>query len=187
MPDSNKSPYQVAWDLVSRMNVTVHEHGEEAYNAVLRYRRGRGLSERQWQLIVKLAKWVNESSTHLEAKKENSDDASQSDSGQASNTPNPNNTELVAENVPLRLCQGCGKPIHPLRLEIMPDASLCADCQRDEEQPEKPPTPVAKTCPNCTRRALRGVMVWRTNQDGRYFLGCSNYPRCTFTIDVDEV
>jgi RNA polymerase-binding protein DksA len=32
------------------------------------------------------------------------------------------------------ICQGCGSRIDPARLEILPDARLCLDCQRNFER-----------------------------------------------------
>lgn len=31
------------------------------------------------------------------------------------------------------LCTQCGRPIHPDRLAVMPNAPLCIDCARDQE------------------------------------------------------
>jgi RNA polymerase-binding transcription factor DksA len=32
------------------------------------------------------------------------------------------------------LCEACGRPIPPERLEILPEARLCVDCQRKQER-----------------------------------------------------
>ncbi len=32
------------------------------------------------------------------------------------------------------LCERCGNPIDPARLEVRPDATLCLDCQREVER-----------------------------------------------------
>ncbi|MCS6843217.1 MAG: TraR/DksA C4-type zinc finger protein [Caldilineales bacterium] len=32
------------------------------------------------------------------------------------------------------ICERCGKPIDPARLEVRPDATLCLDCQREVER-----------------------------------------------------
>lgn len=34
------------------------------------------------------------------------------------------------------ICQSCGQPIDPARLEILPAAALCVDCQRRAEKEE---------------------------------------------------
>ena len=33
-----------------------------------------------------------------------------------------------------RLCERCGQPIPPERLEVKPDATLCLNCQREVER-----------------------------------------------------
>jgi DnaK suppressor protein len=38
------------------------------------------------------------------------------------------------------LCERCGAQIDPERLEILPTASLCADCARAGSAPPKPPS-----------------------------------------------
>jgi len=52
------------------------------------------------------------------------------------------------------LCSGCGEPIDPARLEAIPWADLCRDCQRIEELGMSPtPTPVtppASTAPGAS-------------------------------------
>lgn len=32
------------------------------------------------------------------------------------------------------MCERCGKPIDPARLEVLPDATHCLDCQREVER-----------------------------------------------------
>ena len=32
------------------------------------------------------------------------------------------------------ICERCGEPIDPARLEVRPDATLCLDCQREVER-----------------------------------------------------
>jgi RNA polymerase-binding protein DksA len=32
------------------------------------------------------------------------------------------------------ICERCGQPIDPARLEVRPDATLCLDCQREVER-----------------------------------------------------
>jgi DnaK suppressor protein len=32
------------------------------------------------------------------------------------------------------ICEGCGQPIDPARLEILPETTLCLDCQRKFER-----------------------------------------------------
>lgn len=50
--------------------------------------------------------------------------------------------KLESVNVALRaidkglygICERCGNPIDPARLEVRPDATLCLDCQREVER-----------------------------------------------------
>ncbi|UCC85797.1 MAG: TraR/DksA family transcriptional regulator, partial [Anaerolineales bacterium] len=38
---------------------------------------------------------------------------------------------------PYGICEGCGKPINPARLEAVPEATLCVECKAiNERQPE---------------------------------------------------
>lgn len=45
------------------------------------------------------------------------------------------NTALRAmEKGSYGICERCGNPIDPARLEVRPDATLCLDCQREVER-----------------------------------------------------
>jgi DnaK suppressor protein len=45
------------------------------------------------------------------------------------------NTALRAiEKGSYGICERCGKPIDPARMEVRPDATLCLDCQREVER-----------------------------------------------------
>jgi len=46
-----------------------------------------------------------------------------------------------------RRCEDCGNPIDPDRLEVFPDAKLCASCKREDERHVTPPT--GEFCPRC--------------------------------------
>lgn len=44
---------------------------------------------------------------------------------------------VLAKNGTYGLCQTCGQRIEPARLEILPDATLCLECQRALERKVK--------------------------------------------------
>jgi DnaK suppressor protein len=43
----------------------------------------------------------------------------------------------LAESGTYGICEGCGSRIDPARLEILPEATLCLDCQRKLERQNK--------------------------------------------------
>lgn len=78
-----------------------------------------------------------------------------------------------------RTCIVCGKPIPVERLEAVPDTKRCVSCrekfEKGEEDKEEP-----VYCKRCG-----APMVWRVRTSvlpTKYFLGCSNYPKCTYVI-----
>jgi DNA-directed RNA polymerase subunit RPC12/RpoP len=79
------------------------------------------------------------------------------------------------------LCAECGESVPSKRLQAMPGTPFCVTCQREFEKrlPEEEPDP----CKKCGAK-----MVWRVRQSvlpTKYFLGCTNYPRCTFVVAGD--
>lgn len=85
-------------------------------------------------------------------------------------------------DIPVRQCTGCGRPIAPERLEVMPDATRCISCQRHSESA---PSRVSQMeCPDCASHGIKSPMVWRTARDPNeftgYFLGCSRFPVCRY-------
>lgn len=85
-----------------------------------------------------------------------------------------------AQEVPVetqKLCQGCGHAIPPRRLEAIPDARFCVQCQEKEEEPAQDDGDLG-LCPRCL-----APLVWResrTYRAGQLFLGCSGFPACRF-------
>jgi hypothetical protein len=73
-----------------------------------------------------------------------------------------------------RRCEACGQPISAERLEVLPDASLCAECQLAGERGEHAST--QEYCAKCGSplvvRPTRGAGI------RRYRLVCSNNPPC---------
>jgi predicted RNA-binding Zn-ribbon protein involved in translation (DUF1610 family) len=67
-----------------------------------------------------------------------------------------------------RKCEACGQPIARERLQFLPDARLCMECQRkaDAGEPLSPP----EYCPRCG-----SVMTLRQSRRGltRYVMACS--------------
>lgn len=85
--------------------------------------------------------------------------------------------QIVFDNSELaKTCIICGKPIPLKRLESVPNTEKCVSCQEKLEKGKEEPI----YCKKCGAR-----MVWRvrtTVLPVKYFLGCSNYPKCTFVI-----
>lgn len=77
-----------------------------------------------------------------------------------------------------RLCVACGEPIPLNRLRAAPETPFCVLCQKERESGGPREQPVY--CKECGAE-----MVWRVRESTlptKYFLGCSNYPRCRFVI-----
>jgi ssDNA-binding Zn-finger/Zn-ribbon topoisomerase 1 len=73
-----------------------------------------------------------------------------------------------------RPCAACGKLIAPERLEAVPDATLCAACQRDEEHGRLPAE--VEYCPKCgAPMALRPT---KSAGVTRYEMVCTAIPPC---------
>ncbi len=48
-----------------------------------------------------------------------------------------NHALQMARNGTYGICESCGERIDPARLEILPEATLCLDCQRKKERRNK--------------------------------------------------
>ncbi|MHB1038452.1 MAG: TraR/DksA family transcriptional regulator [Pirellulales bacterium] len=73
-----------------------------------------------------------------------------------------------------RSCAACAKPIPPERLAVVPNATLCAACQRDEEQGRAKVE--VEYCPRCgSPMELRQS---RATGVTRYVLACTGNPPC---------
>lgn len=73
-----------------------------------------------------------------------------------------------------RPCRECGRPIPPERLEALPEAVRCVDCQQRIEMGDDPAQ--AEYCPKCGSQ-----MVLRLSRGGgitRHTMQCSNVPPC---------
>lgn len=76
------------------------------------------------------------------------------------------------------LCAQCGEVIPIKRLRAVPGTPFCVRCQEGHEH--GPPEEEPVNCKQCGAK-----MVWRIRTSvlpTKYFLGCSNYPRCRFVI-----
>lgn len=73
-----------------------------------------------------------------------------------------------------KLCGVCRRPIPKERLEVIPDANLCAACQDDEDQ-GRPPS-VTDYCPRCG--APMTLRPSRTAGVVRYVPTCTAVPPC---------
>ena len=73
-------------------------------------------------------------------------------------------------------CKMCGKPIPRERLQAIPHAQRCVLCQDKFEHGEADEEEEVIFCEKCG-----APMVWRVRTSvlpTKYFLGCSNYPKC---------
>ena len=70
-----------------------------------------------------------------------------------------------------RACQMCGKPIPPERLELLPDARLCAACQANDERGDVGDE--REFCPRCG--AVMQLVSGRGAGIARYTMRC---PTC---------
>ncbi|HEV3007015.1 MAG TPA: TraR/DksA C4-type zinc finger protein [Pirellulales bacterium] len=106
-----------------------------------------------------------------------------------SECPNCGGVGLIAKPVDdeadwpqARRCDACGKPIAAERLEVFPDATLCAPCQQGEERGEQDAT--GEFCPKCgwpmVVKPSRGAGI------RRYLLVCSKSPPCRGTGRGEE-
>ena len=78
-----------------------------------------------------------------------------------------------------KVCSRCHKPIPLERLAAIPNVLHCVRCQEAIENGEDLKDEEEK-CDRCGDK-----MEWRIRQSilpVKYFLGCSNYPRCRFVI-----
>jgi len=91
--------------------------------------------------------------------------------------------ESSPSDTPVRPCVGCGRPISPERLEVIPEATRCVTCQQRTESTTVDWRFSEVVCPRCSDRGIKSPMVWRTARDPTiqgYFLGCSLFPECQY-------
>ena len=91
--------------------------------------------------------------------------------------------ELVEDGIRCNICLNCDEQIPFPRLLINPNASYCVECQEMLEHGEMLTNEENEEKIKCKR--CSSEMVWRFRTkggNGVYFLGCSNYPRCCFTM-----
>jgi len=84
----------------------------------------------------------------------------------------------VLDSPQRRLCVDCKKPISSKRLELAPRARRCVRCERRiRGGDEKDGIYYCRIC--------GAPMVWRVPRPpnrAEKFLGCSNYPKCRYTM-----
>ena len=101
--------------------------------------------------------------------------------------------ELLFDSRHNVVCEECGLPIPFPRLTALPGTRVCASCKNSEEDttnkrlgskfPEVPPG-MRGRCTNCNRKGNKGiVVVYQNSMDKSFFLGCSTYPKCTWSTD----
>jgi single-stranded DNA-binding protein len=79
----------------------------------------------------------------------------------------------------VKKCRICGIPIPAERLEAIPDTERCILCQQSFEKGEE----IKEEPIYCERCGAE--MIWRIRKSvspTKYFLGCSNYPKCTYVV-----
>ena len=73
-----------------------------------------------------------------------------------------------------RTCDVCNKPIPPERMEALPDATLCAACQQNEESGR--PHPQTEYCPKCG--SPMQLTLSKSAGLSRYVMRCTGQPPC---------
>jgi DNA-directed RNA polymerase subunit RPC12/RpoP len=76
------------------------------------------------------------------------------------------------------LCAQCGETIPVTRLQAVPGTPFCVRCQEQFEH--GPPEEKPAHCEQCGAKMVQRVR--KSPLPTKYFLGCSNYPRCRFVI-----
>lgn len=97
---------------------------------------------------------------------------------------NKNNTSEILLHEMVKLCKHCFNQIPPQRLEAVPGIEICISCAEKQERGEQIIPSDNGICDRCG-----ADMVWRyARKKGttRYFLGCSKYPKCRYTVWPDE-
>jgi len=79
----------------------------------------------------------------------------------------------------IKVCVTCGKPIPSDEFKKTPKAQRCFYCQKSYENKIRSSNKEAIFCKICGSE-----MVWRLRNasPSKYFLGCSNYPKCKYVI-----
>lgn len=98
----------------------------------------------------------------------------------------PSNT-LLFDGANLSFCSECGTVISAARISAVPNTTRCMECQNNDEKPKRTPlypqVPVhQRLCPRCNSR----TEVRQNREDLNYFIGCSAYPKCRFTVELRE-
>ena len=75
---------------------------------------------------------------------------------------------------PETLCEACSRPIERERLELLPDTTFCAACQRKAERGET--TTETEYCPKCG--APMAVKPSKSAGLTRYVMVCTGDPPC---------
>ena len=84
-------------------------------------------------------------------------------------------------------CHVCHSPIIAPRLEVQPETNACAACAKEGAKPPvDPPCPQPpasqKNCPRCGNQTI----VRQNSQDLYYFLGCTSFPKCRWTNNLEH-
>ena len=113
---------------------------------------------------------------------------------ESTNFDNIDNTKASNDDseppiVSSRLCESCGEVIPPGRLAVNPNTRLCVNCKEDNENiPERgvvfPPVPpgLRGKCPRCE---VGIASVYQNNATKNFFVGCSSFPKCQWSKNID--
>ena len=89
-------------------------------------------------------------------------------------------SEIEEAPKPVGICLTCGKPIPLERLRAVRNTQRCVRCQNEFEKGTGIAEEEISYCKRCGAK-----MVWRLRtsvRPSKYFLACSNYPKCKYII-----
>ena len=95
--------------------------------------------------------------------------------------------QVLIDHADLTPCESCGRPIPKPRFAALPDSRVCTSCTAVMSKPVRPPPypkppPERQTCPRCGCPTV----VRERGKDGAIFIGCTSYPKCTWTAAMER-
>jgi hypothetical protein len=92
---------------------------------------------------------------------------------------------LLIDSTSITRCQNCKSVIPLPRLAAMPNSRICFACAADTarplpDPPHPQPPPNRQKCPSCNHPTI----VRQSKMDGEFFLGCTDFPKCTWTMPM---
>ena len=105
------------------------------------------------------------------------------------------NGDLLFDKSRAVYCLRCGLPIPFPRISVLPGIRICTLCKEEEEEDSSADTGMyfpavprgyRGKCPKCLKEKSTGiVVVYHNSKDNNFFLGCSLFPKCRWTVDVN--